>query len=192
MIKLIIGLIVFLGVHSVRIFADSWRTKQLARLGEMTWKGLYSLIAIVGFVLIVWGYGEARATPIVLWDPPVWTRHVASLLVLFSFILIAAAYIPQTRIKVAVGHPMVLGVKLWAFAHLLANGTLADLILFGGFLVWAIADFIAARRRDRVAGTVTTKGPVMRDVTAIVAGIVGWWVFAFYLHAWWIGVRPFG
>ncbi len=192
MIKLIIGLIVFLGVHSVRIFVDSWRTKQLARLGEMTWKGLYSLIAIVGFVLIVWGYGEARATPIVLWDPPVWTRHVASLLVLFSFILIAAAYIPQTRIKVAVGHPMVLGVKLWAFAHLLANGTLADLILFGGFLVWAIADFIAARRRDRVAGTVTTKGPVMRDVTAIVAGIVGWWVFAFYLHAWWIGVRPFG
>ncbi len=192
MIKLIIGLIVFLGVHSVRIFADSWRTKQLARLGEMTWKGLYSLIAIVGFVLIVWGYGEARATPIVLWDPPVWTRHVASLLVLASFILIAAAYIPQTRIKVAVGHPMVLGVKLWAFAHLLANGTLADLILFGGFLVWAIADFIAARRRDRVAGTVTIKGPVMRDVTAIVAGIVGWWVFAFYLHAWWIGVRPFG
>lgn len=192
MIKLIIGLIVFLGVHSVRIFVDSWRTKQLARLGEMTWKGLYSLIAIVGFVLIVWGYGEARATPIVLWDPPVWTRHVASLLVLASFILIAAAYIPQTRIKVAVGHPMVLGVKLWAFAHLLANGTLADLILFGGFLVWAIADFIAARRRDRVAGTVTTKGPVMRDVTAIVAGIVGWWVFAFYLHAWWIGVRPFG
>ncbi len=192
MIKLIIGLIVFLGVHSVRIFVDSWRTKQLARLGEMTWKGLYSLIAIVGFVLIVWGYGEARATPIVLWDPPVWTRHVASLLVLASFILIAAAYIPQTRIKVAVGHPMVLGVKLWAFAHLLANGTLADLILFGGFLVWAIADFIAARRRDRVAGTVTTKGPVMRDVTAIVAGIVGWWVFAFYLHAWWIGVPPFG
>ena len=78
MTKLIIGLIAFLGVHSVRIFADSWRTKQLARLGEMTWKGLYSLIAIVGFVLIVWGYGEARATPIVLWDPPVWTRHVAS------------------------------------------------------------------------------------------------------------------
>jgi uncharacterized membrane protein len=190
--KLIIGLILFLGVHSVRIFADTWRTKQIARLGEMTWKGLYSLIAIVGFVLIVWGYGEARATPIVLWDPPVWTRHVASLLVLASFILIAAAYIPQTRIKVAVGHPMVLGVKLWAFAHLLANGTLADLILFGGFLVWAIANFVAARRRDRVAGTVNIKGPVMRDVTAIVVGIVGWWVFAFYLHAWWIGVRPFG
>lgn len=192
MIKLIAGLIVFLGVHSVRIIADDWRTRQIARLGEMTWKGLYSLIAIVGFVLIVWGYGEARATPIVLWDPPAWTRHVASLLVLFSFILIAAAYIPQTRIKVAIGHPMVAGVKLWAFAHLTANGTLADLILFGGFLAWAIANFIAARRRDRAAGTVYIKGPVVRDMTAIVVGIVGWWVFAFYLHAWWIGVRPFG
>jgi uncharacterized membrane protein len=192
MLTLIIGLVVFLGVHSVRIVADPWRTAQIARLGELTWKGIYAVIAIAGFALIVWGYGEARTAPIVLWNPPVWMRHLASLLVLVSFILIAAAYIPQTRIKAAVGHPMLAGTKLWAFAHLIANGTVADVLLFGGFLAWAVANFIASRRRDRAAGTVYIKGPVTRDVIAVVAGVVGWWAFAFYLHAWWIGVRPFG
>jgi uncharacterized membrane protein len=188
---LILGLVVFLGVHSVRIVAEGWRTKQIARLGELTWKAIYSIISIVGFILIVWGYGEARTAAVALWSPPVWTRHLASLLTLVSFILIAAAYVPQTRIKAAVGHPMVAGVKLWAFAHLLANGTLADVLLFGAFLVWAILDFIAARRRDRAAGTVYIKGPAMRDATAVAIGLVGWVVFALYLHAWWIGVRPF-
>ena len=192
MIKLIIGLVVFLGVHSVRIVADDWRTRQIARLGESAWKGIFAIVAIVGFVLIVWGYGEARTAPIALWTPPVWTRHLASLLVLVSFIVIAAAYIPKTRIKAAVGHPMVAGVKLWALAHLLANGTAADVLLFGGFLAWAVANFIAARRRDRLAGTVYIKGPITRDVIAVASGIIGWWVFAFTLHAWWIGVRPFG
>jgi uncharacterized membrane protein len=192
MLTLISGLIVFLGVHSVRIVADPWRTAQIARLGELAWKGIYALISIIGFLLIIWGYGEARSAPIVLWNPPVWTRHVASALVLVSFILIAAAYIPRTRIKAAVGHPMVAGVKLWAFAHLVANGTLADVALFGAFLAWAIANFITARRRDRVAGTVYIKGPVTRDLIAVVAGIAAWWVFAFYLHGWWIGAQPFG
>lgn len=190
MTLLIIGLIVFLGVHSVRIVADGWRAQQIARLGELTWKGIYSVIALVGFVLIVWGYGEARTVPTVLWNPPIWTRHLAFVLTLIAFILIAAAYVPQTRIKAAVGHPMVAGVKTWAFAHLLANGTLADLLLFGSFLVWAIADYIAARRRDRAAGTVYIKGPVSRDVTAVAVGAVAWAAFALYLHAWWIGVRP--
>ncbi|MSQ19023.1 MAG: hypothetical protein EXR39_05560 [Betaproteobacteria bacterium] len=192
MLLLIIGLVVFLGVHSVHIVADPWRTAQIARMGELAWKGIYAIVAIAGFVLIAWGYGEARTAPIGLWHPPVWTRHVASLLVLVSFILIAAAYIPQTRMKAAVGHPMLAGTKLWALAHLLANGTLADLLLFGGFLAWAATNFIASRRRDRLAGTVYIKGPITRDVLAVAGGIVGWWVFAFYLHAWWIGVRPFG
>ncbi len=192
MLTLIIGLVVFLGVHSARIVADDWRTRQIARLGELSWKGIYAIVAIAGFVLIVWGYGEARTAPIVLWTPPNWTRHLASLLVLVSFILIAAAYIPKTRIKAAVAHPMVAGVKLWALAHLLANGTVADVLLFGGFLAWAVANFIAARRRDRLAGSVYIKGPITRDVIAVASGIVGWWVFAFHLHAWWIGVRPFG
>ena len=191
MLTLIAGLILFLGVHSIRIVADNWRTRQIARLGEMTWKGVYAVIASIGFVLIVWGYGEARTAPIVLWNPPVWTRHLAALLVLVSFILVAAAIAPQTRMKPAVGHPMLAGTKLWALAHLLANGTVADVLLFGGFLAWAVVNFIASRKRDRRAGTVYIKGPITRDLMAVAAGVVLWWVFAFYLHASWIGVRPF-
>lgn len=124
MLMLLAGLILFLGVHSVRIFADDWRSRQIERFGEMPWKGIYSVISILGFVLIVWGYGVTRAESIALWAPPIWTRHLVSLLTLPAFVLIAAAYVPGTRIKAAVGHPMVLGVKLWALAHLAANGRL--------------------------------------------------------------------
>ena len=189
---LILGLVLFLGTHSVRIVADDWRGARIARLGLMPWKGIVSVISIIGFVLIVWGYGEARSNPIVLYSPPVWTRHIAALLTVPAFILLVAAYIPGTRIKRAVGHPMVAAVKIWAFAHLLANGTLADVVLFGAFLAWAVADYIAARRRDRAAGTVFTVGPVSRDIAAVVIGLAAWAAFAFWLHAAWIGVRPFG
>ena len=189
---LILGLVLFLGTHSVRIVADDWRGARIARLGLMPWKGIVSVISIIGFVLIVWGYGEARGNPIVLYSPPVWTRHIAALLTVPAFILLVAAYIPGTRIKRAVGHPMVAAVKIWAFAHLLANGTLADVVLFGAFLAWAVADYIAARRRDRAAGTVVTVGPVSRDIAAVVIGLAAWAAFAFWLHAAWIGVRPFG
>ena len=189
---LILGLVLFLGTHSVRIVADDWRGARIARLGLMPWKGIVSVISIIGFVLIVWGYGEARSNPIVLYSPPVWTRHLAALLTVPAFILLVAAYIPGTRIKRAVGHPMVAAVKIWAFAHLLANGTLADVVLFGAFLAWAVADYIAARRRDRAAGTVFTAGPVSRDIAAVAIGLAAWAAFAFWLHAAWIGVRPFG
>ncbi len=189
---LVLGLVLFLGTHSVRIFADSWRGGRIAKMGLMPWKGVYSVISIIGFVLVVWGYGVARGAPVVLYAPPVWTRHVAALLTIPAFILLVAAYVPGTRIKRAVGHPMVAGVKIWAFAHLLANGTLADVVLFGAFLVWAIADYIVARRRDRAAGTVYVVGPVSRDIIAVMVGLVAWAVFAFWLHGAWIGVRPFG
>jgi uncharacterized membrane protein len=161
-------------------------------MGLMPWKGVYSVISIIGFVLIVWGYGVARGAPVILFSPPVWTKHVAALLTIPAFILLVAAYVPGTRIKRAVGHPMVAGVKVWAFAHLLANGTLADVVLFGAFLVWAIVDYIAARRRDRAAGTVYVVGPITRDVMAVIVGLVAWAAFAFWLHAVLIGVRPFG
>ena len=143
-------------------------------------------------MLIVWGYGVARGAPVVLFSPPVWAKHVAALLTIPAFILLVAAYVPGTRIKRAVGHPMVEGVKVWAFAHLLANGTLADVVLFGAFLVWAIVDYIAARRRDRAAGTVYVVGPITRDMVAVVVGLVAWAAFAFWLHTVLIGVRPFG
>ena len=192
MTLLILGLIAFLGTHSVRIFADAWRSAQIARLGQHVWKGLYALISIAGFLLLVWGYGLARAQPVVLYSPPLWTRHLAALLIIPAFVLVAAAYVPGTRIKAKVGHPMILGVKVWAFAHLLANGTLADVVLFGSFLVWAICDYVAARRRDRVAGTVYAAGPASRDVAAVVIGLMAWGIFAFWLHGVLIGVRPFG
>jgi uncharacterized membrane protein len=191
MLVFLIGLVLFLGVHSVRIVADDWRSARIARLGEGAWKGLYSLASLLGLVLLVWGYGQTRAAPIDLWQPPLFTRHLASLLTLPAFVLMAAAYVPGTRIRARLGHPMVLGVKLWALAHLLANGRLADLLLFGGFLVWAIADFRAARARDRRDGVVRQAGPASRDAIAIAVGLGAWVAFAFVLHASLIGVRPF-
>lgn len=181
----------FLGVHSVRIVADPWRARTVARVGEGPWKIAYSLVALAGLVLIVWGYGQARMAPVVIWTPPVWTRHVAALLVLPAFILIAAGNMRGTRIKARLGHPMVLGTKLWAFAHLIANGMLADVLLFGSFLAWAIVDYASARRRDRAAGTVYRPGSARGDVLAIVAGTVAWYVFGFWLYGPLIGVRPF-
>jgi uncharacterized membrane protein len=189
---LILGLLIFLGTHSVRIFADGWRTRQLARLGEGRWKGLYSVASTVGLVLIVWGFGLARSDPTFLWTPPLWMRHVAALLTLPAFILIVAAYVPGNRIKARLGHPMVVGVKVWAFAHLLAASTLAGAILFGAFLAWAVADFASARRRDRRAGTVYPAGTIARDALALIVGLLAWAAFAFYLHGWLIGVRPLG
>lgn len=192
MTLLILGLVLFLGMHSVRIVADGFRSAQVARLGLNGWKAIYSIVSIAGFVLLVYGYGLARESPTVLFVPPPWMRHVTALLTIPAFVLLAAAYVPGTRIKRAVGHPMVAGVKIWAFAHLLSNGTLADVVLFGTFLAWAVFDYVAARRRDRAAGTVYATGPVARDVTAVAIGLAAYVVFAFWLHAWWIGVRPFG
>lgn len=189
---LITGLVLFLGVHSVRIVADDWRTAQIAKSGEKRWKLVYTAISLVGFALIVFGYAQARQATLLLYTPPVWMRHVAALLTLLSFVLIAAAYVKGTRIKARVGHPMILGVKVWAFAHLLANGTLADVVLFGAFLAWAVLDFIASRRRDRAAGIVYPVGPPSRDLIAIGAGGLAWAIFAFVLHGPLIGVRPFG
>ncbi len=189
---LVAGLVLFLGLHSLRIFADGWRSAQVARLGEKPWKSLFALASLVGLVLIVYGFGLARQSPVVLYAPPVWARHVAALLMLPAFILIVAGNMRGTKMKAAVGHPMVLGTKVWAFGHLLANGTLADVVLFGSFLAWAIADYASARRRDRLAGVVYRPGALSRDGLAIVIGIVAWAVFGFWLHGPLIGVRPFG
>jgi len=188
---LILGLVIFLGAHSVRIFAEDWRTRTIARVGPNPWKGVYSLISIAGFVLLVWGYGQARQAGGVLYDPPLFLYPITSLLTLISFVLLAAAKVPGNHIKAAVGHPMVAGVKLWAFAHLLSNGGLADVVLFGAFLVWAIVDFIAARKRDRSAGTRYPAGRGARTAMTVVAGVVAWAVFAFWAHLWLIGVAPF-
>lgn len=189
---LILGLVVFLGVHSVRIVADGWRSAQIARRGLNAWKGLYSLASLAGFALIVWGYGLARTQPLLLWAPPRWAPHLSSLLMLFAFVLLVAAYVPRNGIKSWVHHPMLLGVMLWAIAHLLANGTLADLLLFGSFLLWAVLDFVAARSRDHAAGDPQVPGTLAGSLVALVVGVAAWALFAFWAHAWLFGVRPFG
>jgi uncharacterized membrane protein len=189
---LVFGLIIFLGVHSVRIVADDWRSAQIARWGEMTWKGMYSLASVVGLGLIIWGYGLARADPVVIWSPPIWSRHLASLLTLPAFVLLVAAYVPGNRIKAAIGHPMIVGIKLWALAHLLANGNLADLVLFGSFLVWAAFSFRTARVRDRVNSKSYPVGPLSRTWVVVVSGLIAWTLFSMVLHLPLIGVRPFG
>ena len=189
---LIFGLALFLGVHSTRIVADGWRTAMIGRIGEMPWKGVYALLSIVGFVLIVWGFGLARQQPVQLWLPPRGMRHLAALLTLFSFVLLAATYVPRNAIKARLHHPMVLAVKVWALAHLLANGNLAHMILFGTFLVWAALSFRAARARDRVAGTVYAPGTTTGTVITVLVGTLGWALFAFWAHGALMGVRPIG
>ena len=188
MIYLVIGLVVFLGVHSLRIVADDWRTRTLARVGEGTWKGLYSVVSVAGFALLVWGYGQARLASPVLYDPPLFTRHITGLLMLLALVLVVAAYVPANHLKAAVGHPMLAGVKVWAFAHLLSNGRLADVVLFGAFLAWAVVDFMVSRRRDRLAGTGYPAGRVTRTGLVLILGAVAWAALSMGLHRWLIGV----
>lgn len=190
MALLVLGLVVFLGIHCVSIVAPGWRDAQVARRGEGVWKGIYSVVSAVGLVLIVVGYGMARQAPLVLWSPPVWTRHLALVLMLAAFVLLAAAYLPG-RIQAAAKHPMLLAVKIWATAHLLANGTLADVVLFGAFLAWAVADRISVKRRAGGASGPPKRAPrAMNDALAVVVGLVAWAVFVFGAHRWLFGVAP--
>ena len=190
MIVLIAGLIVFLGVHLVRVLADDWRSAQIERHSAKAWKLAYTAVSVIGFALIVSGFHLARLNRIVLWPRIPGMNHFAALLVLLAFILLAAAYVPHNHLKARFGHPMVLSVKVWALAHLLANNTLADLLLFGGFLAWAVVCFISLRRRDRAAGVVPPAGTAMGTVLTVIIGAVAWAVLAFWLHAWLIGVQP--
>lgn len=192
MALLIIGLVLFLGAHSMRLLADQVRSQTITRIGEMGWKGLVTIASIAGFVLIVIGYGQARTYPLPLWTAPLWTYYLTIPLTLIAFILITAAYVPGNGIKAKVGHPMVAGVKTWSFAHLLANGNLADVLLFGSFLIWAVASFVTSRRRDRVNGTTYPAGAAARSGLTLVVGIVLWAVFMMVLHVRWIGVSPLG
>ena len=192
MFELIAGLVLFLGVHSVRIFANDWRSAQLAQRGEAVWKLGYSALSIAGFVMIVWGYGLVRQSPMVLWPTPRGMNHLAALLTLLSFVLLVATYVPRNAIKAKLRHPMILGVKVWALAHFLANNTLADLLLFGSFLIWAMLSFRAARQRDRQQQPVQLASNGLATAATVVVGVVAWAAFAFWGHLALIGVRPLG
>jgi len=185
---LIIGLVLFLGIHTVSIVAPQWREGQIARLGEGPWKGMYSVVSAIGFGLLIYGYGAARQSPVVLYTPPTALSHVALLLMLPVFPLLVAAYVPG-RIKALAKHPMLLATKLWALAHLLANGTLADVLLFGGFLVWAVADRISVKRRPARAIPGAPAGPY-NDVIVIVVGLALYALFVLWAHRWLFGVSP--
>jgi uncharacterized membrane protein len=188
MIYLLLGLIVFLGVHSISIVAPNWRDAMFARMGEGAWKGIYSVISILGFVLLVWGYGQARMEAVVLYNPPAWTRWIAAVLMLPVFPLLFAPYFPG-RIKAALKHPMLVAVKTWALAHLIANGTSADVLLFGGFLLWAVLDRVSLKRRPQRPIRTLPARP-FNDLITVVLGLALYFLFMHWLHARWIGVSP--
>ncbi len=186
MFVLILGLILFLGIHSVRIVAPGWRDARLAAMGN-GWRGLYSIVSAVGLVLIIWGYSLAWPGP-VLYEPPVWMKHVAALLMLFALIALAVSQLPGGKLKKMLKHPMLLSVKIWAFAHLLANGELASILLFGSFLAWAVVDRISLKRRGDFGPAST--GPVVWDAVAIGVGIGLYLLLMFGLHVWLFGADP--
>lgn len=190
MMYLVLGLALFLAMHSTRIFAEGWRGQTVKRLGPMPWKGLTSAGSLIGLVLIVAGYGLARQAPIVIWQSPFWFSHLVSLLMVFALIFLVAAYVPGNMIKAKLGHPMVIAVKIWAFAHLLVNGTLADLVLFGSMLAWAVLSFRAARLRDKREGVVRAKGTLLPTLATLGIGVVVWAWLVFHGHAWLFGVAP--
>lgn len=187
MMQLVLGIVLFFGIHSASIVALPTRDRIAAR-SENAWKGFYTLVSLVGIVLMVRGYAELRSTPTVLYVAPLWLRHVAALLLLPVFIFFIAPYFPG-KIKTALKHPQLVAVKLWAVAHLLVNGTVADLLLFGSFLAWAVADRISLKNRPQrpLPGAPESTA---NDVILVILGLVLYAVFAVWAHEWLFGVRP--
>ena len=187
---LILGLVVFLGIHSISIATPGLRARALASMGPNGWRGFYSLVSVAGFVLILYGFHLAREAPIVLYLPPAWMRHVTFLLMLPVFPLILAAYLPG-RIKAALKHPMLAAVKFWALAHLLSNGMLADVVLFGAFLVWAVCDRISLKRRPPQAIRTAPPGR-FNDLIALIVGLALYVIFIMWAHVLLFGISPLG
>lgn len=187
-IYLLAGLVVFLGAHSTSIVAPAWRNRMLTQLGEQRWKAAHAAVSLAGFVLLVWGYGQARLDATLIYEPTYWLRHTAAILMVPVFPLLLSTYFPG-RIKAAARHPMLLATKLWAVAHLLANGTLADVLLFGGFLAWAVADRISLKRRPAAPPASRPEGR-FNDLIVVVAGFALYVWFVAAGHFWLFGVRP--
>jgi uncharacterized membrane protein len=187
-INLLAGMAVFFGAHSISIVAPAWRDRMLARLGEPAWKGLYAVVSIIGFVMMVRGFGQARLDPTLVWLPPTWLRHIAAIVMVPVFPLLLSAYLPG-RIKTAAQHPMLVATKLWAVAHLLANGMLHDILLFGGFLAWAVVDRISLKHRPaRPLRAMPERR--FNDLIVVVAGFALYVWFVARAHLWLFGVSP--
>ena len=184
--RLILGLVVFFGVHSISLLALNWRNRIAERLGRRAWQGIYSIAALVGFYLLVAGYRAARVSDAVLYTSPGWFRYVAALLMLPAFTLALASVLPG-RIKIRAQHPLLLATMLWGVAHLLTNGGAADLLLFGTFLAWSVAVRISLDRRP-ARPALALPGSTANDAIALIGGIALYVAFLFSLHARWIGV----
>ncbi|OAP38133.1 NnrU family protein [Sinorhizobium glycinis] len=188
---LVLGIVIFLGMHLVRVVAPDIRAGFIKSSGKGAWMGLHALVSLVGLCLIIYGFGQARGETGMLYDPPVFLRHIALLLMLFAFVFLAAGFLPAGRIAVAVKHPQILSIKIWALAHLLANGEASSVLLFGSFLAWAVILRISLKRRARAGEPVL---PVFKsarnDVLAVLIGLVAYVLFIWKLHDWLIGVAP--
>lgn len=191
MLLLIIGLVLFLGLHLIRVVAPGFRAAMVARLGLSGWKGLYSALAIVSVALVAYGYSVA---PVVnVWFPPMGMNHLTVTLMLFATVCLVAGVLPAGQIVAKTKHPMVLSIKIWAFAHLISNGDLRSIILFAAFLAWGVILRIALKRRER-AGEVTVRpfAGTKYDLYAVILGVVLWAAITFKLHELLIGVAPLG
>ncbi|MDK4730981.1 NnrU family protein [Rhizobium sp. CNPSo 3490] len=191
MALLIIGIILFLGVHLVRVVAPGLRRSMIASLGDKGWRAGYSIASILTLILLIYGFGQARQVTGMLYNPPVWTAHIAVALMLIAMICLVASLLPAGHIATKTKHPMVLSVKIWALAHLLANGETSSVLLFGAFLAWGVIVRISLKRRER-AGEITLRPFVSAkyDLYAAVIGILVWALIIWKLHEWLIGVSP--
>jgi uncharacterized membrane protein len=186
MTRLLAGLVLFLGVHSVAIVAPAWRDRVVERVGLKPWQGAYALISLAGLILVVMGYAELRNQTTFLYVLPRWINAISSTLMLPVFPLLLATYLPGA-IRTAARHPTLVAVKLWAVAHLLANGSVADVILFGSLLAWAVADRISLKRRPPRQGPAAPAGP-WNDVIVVVGGLALYMLMLQWGHAWLIGM----
>jgi uncharacterized membrane protein len=192
MLQMLIGLILFLGIHALQSLAPQWRKQLINRWGALGFKGIYSVISLLGLILLVQGYALARMEPVALWTPPRGMQHATILLMWVAMVLLVAAYVPGNQIKAKLRHPMTLSVKVWALGHLLSNGNLADVLLFGGFLIWSVLVFRAARQRDRSNMHTAPQGTLVGSLLALALGTGVWAAFLMGgLHLWLIGVLPF-
>jgi uncharacterized membrane protein len=189
MLFLVLGLLLFLGTHSMRIRGDALREQLIQGVGPARFKVIYALASLLGFALLVYGFGIARDAPVVLWTPPPAMKHFAYLLTLIAMVFMAAVYVPRNAIKAKLHHPMVLSVKVWALAHLLANGTLAHAVLFGSMLMWSVLLLRASRARDKRHQVVYAPGNKGSTILTLEIGIAMWLVFVGWAHGWLIGVQ---
>jgi uncharacterized membrane protein len=191
MLQLLIGLALFLGIHSAQSLLPQWRQNAIDRFGSLVFKGAYAVLSLLGLYLLVQGYGLARLDPVVLWTPPRGMQHATILLMWVAMVLLVASYVPGNQIKAKMRHPMTLSVKVWALGHLLSNGNQADVLLFGGFLVWSVLVFRAARQRDRLSLHTPPEGKLLGTLLAVVLGTGVWAAFLMGgLHLWLVGVMP--